>query len=118
MVQAKLIKWGIILFILLGVVGGVWAHYTSLVKGRDEAVALATNLQVKNTELREELIRVTRDREELISATQKAAQDRERIRDELNGTIRRLRAQKPPQECTAAINWAVEQKADMDWGAK
>lgn len=118
MVQAKLIKWGVILFILTAVVSGGWLHYTGMKSDLNAAKALATNLQVKNLELRAQLVEATQDRDALVSAAQKAAQERELIREQLNGAIRRLRAQKPPQECTAAINWAVEQKADMGWDDK
>lgn len=44
-----------------------------------------------------------------------AEANRSKIRSELDATLRRLRTQKPPVECKAAIDWSIQNKGDLQW---
>lgn len=115
LLQAQLIKWGIVLFALTGAVGGGYLYVSNLKSNLKEAKELAVKQQLELSRLNEELLAATKTKQELMDAAEKAGQERQRIQAQLTGEIRKLRAQKPPQECKAAIDWAVEQKADMEW---
>lgn len=44
-----------------------------------------------------------------------ASQTQQKIQQQLNTTLTQLSAQKPPTDCKAAIDWAVDQKDDLSW---
>lgn len=115
MVQAAVIKYGLILLAVLAIAGGVWAKiYTMNVKMRVMA-AEVFELTGKLNQANHELERATQARDQLTAALLKAGQQRKLIRAELDSTLQRMQAQKPPSECKAAIEWAVEQKGDLSW---
>ena len=115
MVQSAVIKYAIILAVLCGLIGGVWLKIHRLTSQRDEAVAQVADLTIKFQRSQQDLAEATRTKAELATAMQKAETARGAIQTQLQASLSKLRAQKPPQECQAAINWAVEQKLDLSW---
>jgi hypothetical protein len=115
LLQAQLIKWGVILFAVTAVVGGGYLYVSNLKSDLQTAQEQVVKAKQENDRLAADLIEATESKQVLIDAVEKAGLERQRIQAQLSSEIRKLRAQKPPQECTAAINWAVEQKADMEW---
>ena len=115
LLQAQLIKYGIAIFVITALVGGSYLYVTNLKSDLAQAKELAVKQQLELGRLNNELLAATESRQTLIDAAEKAGQERQRIQAQLTTEIRKLRAQKPPQECTAAINWAVDNKTDMEW---
>ena len=44
-----------------------------------------------------------------------AEANRSKIRADLDATLRKLRNQKPPIECKAAVEWSIQNKGDLQW---
>ena len=57
-------------------------------------------------------------RSALDTALREAEVEREKVRGDLQAVLRKLRNQKPPIECKAAVEWAVENKGDLKWDGK
>lgn len=77
---------------------------TSLVRAEEEKFILTNKLES-----------VTRDKEILEKQRAEADQKRAALRAELDKLLARFRSQKPPVECKAAIDWAVQNKGDLNW---
>lgn len=61
-------------------------------------------------------VQATKDRDAYLKAGQEAEQARAKVQSDLAVTLKKLRQQKPPTECKAAIDWAVQNKDDLKWG--
>lgn len=58
---------------------------------------------------------LTISRADLEESLKKAEGQREKIRADLQATLRKLSQQKPPVECSKAVEWAVDRKGDLAW---
>lgn len=85
--------------------------HTELIKAQTELVQTQAELKQAN----DNLIAATKARDEYLKAGQEADKARVQVQADLQVTIKKLRAQKPPVECKAAIDWAVDNKQDLDW---
>ena len=81
-----------------------------------QAELVATKQDLKIAE--ENLVAATKARDEYLKAGQEAQAAREKIQADLQVTLTKLKKQKPPTECKAAIDWAVQNKDDLKWEAK
>ena len=78
-----------------------------------QAELIATQQALKAAE--ENLIQATKARDEYLKSNQEAQAARDKIQADLQVTLSKLRKQKPPTECKAAIDWAVQNKDDLKW---
>lgn len=74
-----------------------------------------TELEGKFNRSQEDLLQATTSKDALVQATVEATKERTRIQVELNATLSKLRMQKPPVECKAAVDWAIENKHDLSF---
>lgn len=81
----------------------------------DEARAQVVLLESKTAQLEESLKQVTIAKEQLDVAITAAEAQRQQVQAELQVTLKKLRSQKPPTECKAAIEWSIENKGDLQW---
>lgn len=101
--------------IIAAIVGGCLLYVSSLRSNLAESRTRVTELEGMLARSQEDLKQATADKAELDSRLAIASAARSKVQADLSATIRRLRNQKPPQECKAAIEWAVENKDDMKW---
>lgn len=77
---------------------------TDLAQARGENERLSASVQ-----------QLSMERAELDERFRKAQEARADIQRDLDATLRKLRNQKPPVDCNAAVQWAVERKGDLEW---
>jgi len=103
------------IFALIGIIGLVSWHVHSL----NSTIATKTKeniaLQVQLQSLTEEYKKATQSAEDLAKAKDKADVERLVVQSERDAALQRLRNQKPPTECKAAIDWAIENKNDLSF---
>lgn len=102
------------LIALLLVVGG----YLYVARLHEKVTEQEVSLRQKEEEvglLRQQVEDLSTQRSEVESALRLAEIERNRIRSDLNRTLSKMRAQKPPLECKDAIGWAVDNKGDLAW---
>jgi chromosome segregation ATPase len=95
-------------------VGG-YLYVTHLQEKVEEQQAALIKAEEERIRLNEALIAVTDDKKALDEEILKSEAQRAAVRAELNRTLAKLRSQRPPVECKAAIDWAVENKGDLQW---
>lgn len=88
-------------------------HQTA--KALEQARSDISILTEQKRVLQEQLITVTGDKKALDKRLTEADLERQKVRADLNVTLKKLRAQKPPTECKAAVEWAIENKGDLAW---
>lgn len=94
-----------------------WGDYRvnhKLAETQEQLVSTQHNLKVAE----ENLIAATKARDEYLKAGQEAEAARVKIKADLQVTLTKLKKQKPPVECKAAIDWAVQNKDDLKWEAQ
>ena len=64
---------------------------------------------------KEQLVVVTRTRDELTDKLDQASKDVEKIQENLDVTLSFLAKQKPPADCTKLGKWLVDNKGDLKW---
>lgn len=95
-----------------------------LLKDRETQIELKAKIneitslqeQVKTTQ--DQLINVTRDRDSYLKTVEQANKARAEIQANLSAALVKLKAQKPPVECKAAIDWSIDNKYDLNWESK
>lgn len=98
---------------VLSLLVGLWVRH---LHGTIEQQAATISTMVEQVErLEQQVETLSTQRSTLEQALSQAEQARRAIRTDLTATIERLRRQKPPTECQAAIAWAVERKDDLAW---
>lgn len=100
--------------LVIAIAGG-WFYVTSLKSNLAEAQAQVLELQVKYKTSQLDLTNATSDREALDAARKGADDARLRLKAERDAALQKLRTQKPPVDCKAAIQWSVDQKSDLSW---
>lgn len=118
MVQAQLIKYGIILLVVLGVIGGVWVKIATLNSKLYRCAADVHELTGRLNAANMMLEQATQSRDALAASVTKSNAQRAAIQTQLNASLTKLRQQKPPSECKAAVDWAVENRGDLAWPSK
>lgn len=101
--------------IIAAIIGGCLWYVSSLRSNLADARTRVTELEGKFQRSQDDLKQATADKEVLDKSLAASALARSKVQADLSATIKRLRNQKPPQECKAAIDWAVENKDDMKW---
>lgn len=76
------------------------------------------NYKVQYKQLEDQFVQATKDRDSYKKAGEEADAARAKVRADLDVTLKKLRAQKPPTECKAAIDWAVQNRDDLKWEAQ
>lgn len=99
-------------------VAGVTWHIHHLKSELLESQAKVTELTSKFQRSQDDLKSVTDDRNEVNTKLAQAETQRQQIQLDLANSLKKLRAQKPPVECKAAVDWSVENKDDLDWSKK
>lgn len=78
-----------------------------------EATINAARYEIAGLQLK--IDEITRDKQALTDNLEKANSERKKVREELNRTLTKMRAQKPPSDCKEAIDWSVKNKGDLNW---
>lgn len=74
---------------------------------------LVLKQKLKQTE--QNLIEATQQKEKLSEKIDEAEKQREKIRADLNDTLKKLRGQKLPSDCSKLNLWLVDNKDDLKW---
>jgi septal ring factor EnvC (AmiA/AmiB activator) len=94
---------------------GAWAYVSGLRTSLREAEDALTLSKARETSLTAQLTEATKLKSTLTKQLSAAEAERNTIRAQLQKSLSKLRLQQPPQECKAAIDWAVENKGDLAW---
>lgn len=97
---------------------GAYWYVSSLRSDLAEAKTKVTELEGKFNRSQDDLKQATVARDAYLDQLSNAEQMRRKVQADLQGALLKLRSQKPPVECKAAIDWAVDQKLDLDWSKK
>ena len=107
----RLILIALICLCLAGAGGYVWylraANYNLTEQVKVE--------QAKFEQVRQDLLRVTEERSVLDSQLKEAEVLRGTLVKSYDARLKALRGQKPPVECKAVIDWAIENRSDLAW---
>lgn len=113
--QYKVIAWLVGAGVVAAAIGlhlfGDWRTKSELSKVQAELVATKESKRI----LEENFVAATRDRDQLRSQAAEADAARAKVQADLAATLKKLRSQKPPVECKAAVDWAIERKGDLSW---
>lgn len=104
---------GIAVFVL-AVLGGYF-YVKNLQSNLAEAQAQVLELQGKYKTSQEDLTKATESAAALDAARKSADEARAQVQRERDAAMAKLRGQKPPVDCKAAIQWSIEQKGDLSW---
>ena len=102
-----------ILIILALVAGGFYVRHLQEKVTKQEVQLIQKEEEMSL--LRTQVENLSMARSALDAALRQAEADRDKIRGDLQATLRKLRNQKPPVECKAAVEWAVDNKGDLKW---
>ena len=112
----------ILTFIKLGAVGLVIAivgyHFYSDWSTSNELKEVNTELSSKKEAfkvLERDFVQATTDLGVLQAKIKTADAERTKIQLDLSTALAKLRGQKAPKECKAAIDWSVLNKTDLSW---
>lgn len=83
----------------------------ALKKTQEDLVQVRIQLKLSQ----ENLLSATNARDSVLKAAKEAELQREQIQTDLSQEIQKLRDQKPPSDCKKAIDWAVQNKSDLNW---
>ena len=101
--------------IIASIIGGGFWYVSSLRSNLAESRTRVTELEFKLKTSEDNLKQATEDKAALDTKLAEADAARAKVQADLLGTLKKLRSQKPPTECKAAIDWAVEKKDDLTW---
>ena len=95
----------------------VWGDKRTQVKlEQTQAELVQTQSKLKQAE--DNLIAATRARDEVQDAVNQAEKEKTKIKEDLEVSLKKLRAQKPPvapAECKILGKWLVDNKDDLKW---
>jgi len=113
--NVKLVIVGLVLALVSGVCGvhllGDARVKRSLAETQDEVASL----KAENELLHQQLMEATEAGKQWQQQASAAEQQRQVIAKNLSISLTKLRNQKPPSTCDAAVQWAVEHKEDLAW---
>ena len=101
--------------IICALIGGGFWYVSSLRSDLAESRTRVTELEGKFQRSQDDLKQATADKAALDAKLAEADAARAKVQADLQVTLRKLRNQKPPVECKAAIDWAVDNKDDLKW---
>jgi len=101
--------------ILLAALAAFYLHYRGLKSDLFDAHTQVSLLNEQVRSVNEALRETTQSRDELKSNLSAAEITRAKVQADLQTTLRKLRNQRPPTECKAALDWAVDNKDDLKW---
>jgi uncharacterized protein HemX len=107
----KLVGALVVVALVAGVVG-----YISLLQRANEDLTLKLQVAEQQViQLSNTIRQITTAKQEIELRVEVANQQRATIRRQLAEVQKKLRQQVPPTECKEAIEWAVDNKGDLDW---
>lgn len=81
----------------------------------EQAQVDMASLRADKLNLETQLLKATQSAAQLDDAVKVAEAARSKVQADLQVTLKKLRNQKPPTECKAAVDWAIENKGDLKW---
>jgi chromosome segregation ATPase len=106
------------LALIAALIGGTYWHISNLKADLKDKTEQVTVLQGKLQTSEENLKEVTVTRDNFQAQLTSAEQARKKVQSDLQVALLKLRSQKPPTECKAAIDWSVDMKDDLNWSPK
>jgi len=106
---------GVVLLLGLLAVGTLYASKKSLERQLNEAkVSLGIETE-RTARLNDQIKDLTTAKEVVVQKTTVAKQKRRQVQKTIKERIELLILEAPPAQCDAAIEWAIENKGDLQW---
>lgn len=104
-----------LVLLLCSVIVAEYLYIRSLHDINIKQAEVITQQRAQISALSKQLDDISTQRNTIEDALRRAETERNEIRSELAKTLTKLRTQKPPVDCKAAVDWAVENKGDLQW---
>jgi chromosome segregation ATPase len=105
----------IVVAAILAALGGAYGYVHHLKSSLEEAQAEIVVLDGKYKSSQEDLAKATEAAQALDAQRKQADDARIAIQKQRDEALTKLRTQKPPVDCKAAIQWSVDSKGDLSW---
>jgi predicted Holliday junction resolvase-like endonuclease len=105
----------IVVTIVLALIGGAYGYVKHLQSNLAEARAEIVVLDGKFKTSQEDLAKATEAALTLDTQRKVADEARAAVQKERDVALSKLKNQKPPVDCKAAIQWSVDSKGDLSW---